>query len=504
MSVAPRRAALTAIGVALLLQAFLVTTGAVGEARLTHWDEGYIVDQLTWSASRDILLLPGRYNYPSATYWTALAALASLAPPAPGGGGLGTLQRTWLATLQSPAFRVRLRLTFLLLTSLTIPLVAAAVLAWGGTSWSAVWAAALAATSWELAYHARWPAPDGLVMAGTAATIACGLYAARTRQRPWWRAAAFAAGATLGCKYSAWPLPFVITVAAMVDQRAAVWRTAVETAALAALAFVITTPAVLLQPFLLIKDALFEMHHYRLGHVGGHSIAAGAAHVRAMLEYLALAPWGGTAIASAAVTVCAVWGAVCVWRQSKIVVLVLVGFPVLFLTYFSLQRVFIVRNLLGLLPGLAILAAIGLEACMTRVPRAVRWALSAGAVAVVVMGGVMLVRAADNRRQADDHYVRALRDDLSRGRFGMPCATSAARQRLHADAALAASCTAASAVIFSEGDLDVGPDYRPLRFKGIYGRADANYEYYPDWPGGPTLFVSDPETSRRLGVSLAP
>ena len=59
----------------LLPLTWFLWTGARGIDYGEHWDEGFQV-QLVQRSVAEETLLPGWYNYPSVTYWLALASLS--------------------------------------------------------------------------------------------------------------------------------------------------------------------------------------------------------------------------------------------------------------------------------------------------------------------------------------------------------------------------------------------------------------------------------------------
>ena len=106
------------------------------------------------------------------------------------------------ATLQqegpAKSFLLRLRGLFLLACALGVLWVHLTVLARGGSAVEALLASSILGLSFEVAYHLRWVAPDGLLMeAGALTLLFATLAMRRARPKSWILAAAVAAG--LGC-----------------------------------------------------------------------------------------------------------------------------------------------------------------------------------------------------------------------------------------------------------------------------------------------------------------
>src|SRR5690606_25470571 len=132
----------------------------------------------------------------------------------------------------------------------------------------------------------RWIAPDALNAQFTALCLLALVAAARSpRPRPWFFAAACAAGLATGTKYTAGLLLVSVLaglVAAAVAARRAppsptgagpagprLTRAIPIALGIFALTFLLTTPGALLQPFTFFRDVRFEALHYgERGHYG--------------------------------------------------------------------------------------------------------------------------------------------------------------------------------------------------------------------------------------------
>ena len=180
-------------------------TGVVGLDFGHHWDEYGTAASLDNSV-RSGMLLPMRYVYPGVRFWIGITAAApeyaramlSDLDPAHGAARAAVLAEG----LASRGTHLRIRFVYLVLTSLGMVWLYLLVLTWRGNIVEALVAAALLGSSWEIAYHARWMAPDAVMMQFGALTMLFSVLAV-VRERPgrWLMLAAGAAGLAAGTKY---------------------------------------------------------------------------------------------------------------------------------------------------------------------------------------------------------------------------------------------------------------------------------------------------------------
>jgi hypothetical protein len=425
-----RLAALTV----LLPLAWFLYVGDRGIAFGHHWDEPLLLTDVKTSL-RTRTLLPtgtanydrpglagGNYEYPSALYWVGMAMTA----PHVLRDGLDPAVPIDPAFVDTELFTIRLRQACLALSSLAI--VGTFALGWAVTRrWPAgLLAASLLATSWEVNYHGRWIAPDGLLMAvASACLLLCVASLRRPRAIGW---AAVAAGLATGTKYPGGLLVVPVLTAAVLARPA--WRTVGRLPLLLlamAVTFIVTTPGVVLQPWNFAAWVQFNRDHYgTIGHFG-HTILNHRAHALAMLEYLSLALPSRWTIAALPVSLLAIVGAVALCRRDRRAAAVLLPFPVLYVGYFSQQIVMIVRNLLVLAPVLAVLAAVGATTAWDAARR----------IGAPDARPLPSTPATDDRPEGDREVAKARRQTRRRGDVRRPagvppaesCATPVAHPR---------------------------------------------------------------------------
>lgn len=253
----------------------LVLTGQWGIDFGYHWDEKFqiILVQQTLESG---VLIPGWYQYPSVSYWMCLIGttphlLAAL-----------RITSEWHAIVQhlqlvvnTPAYHLQLRTIFLGVSSLAVLWTGLQAFAMGRRWLEALAAASFLGLSWELAYHARWIAPDAVLMQFGALTMLFALQAARQPQRRGWLTfAAIAAGLGCGVKYPGGLLVLPVLIAAYQSQTQGglaekrsqrIGLTLLRVVLIFAAAYLVSTPGTLLDPIRFTKDIRYEMGHYQAG-----------------------------------------------------------------------------------------------------------------------------------------------------------------------------------------------------------------------------------------------
>ena len=205
----PRAAAL---GVFLLL----VLTGLWGIDFGRHWDEKTQFD-LVISSLKSGVFLPGWYKYPSVTYWLTLVGLFRylILALSHAGGDWHIIQEHLLSVADTPAYHLQVRAVFLIVSALAVLWTYWQVVAQGRSKWEGGLAAAFLGLSWEVAYHARWIAPDTVLMQFGALALLLSTWAVRhPGETRWIRWAAGAAGLACGTKYPGGLLLLPVLIAA--------------------------------------------------------------------------------------------------------------------------------------------------------------------------------------------------------------------------------------------------------------------------------------------------
>ncbi len=504
----------SAVAPPALLALALIGVGALGVASTDfghHWDEVNVIGSVENSIQSD-LLLPRWYNYPSVSYDIGLlAALPAIAADIgrwfdPTSGTLGSPE---LATyLESEAFKLRLRGVFFLLSTLSGLAVYLLARRLSGSGWIGLFAALALVTSWEFVYHARWIAPDCLVLLFTSFSI-WGQHhlmdPRETGRRGLWIAlASIFAGLAAATKYpgAIVLVPLLVAVALAPrpprPERFAVIRQAGACLLIAALTFALVSPGCLLEPARFVQNVLHEKVHYADSH-GGYTVAPGWEHFSRLAIYLGLILLSGNMVPAAAGTALAIVGLAQLARSDARRAAWLASLPVLYVAYMTTQRVMIVRNYLLLLPFVAVCAALGL-ASLARAARgrpALGHLIRLAALALVAFNLVVATRSAlsivspgpDDRRPALERRLASAPGT----RFLL---SPSCRKLLQAGggrlpASVVATADSADRVIFASDEIR---DWQllaanvPGRYRTIWARMqEVNWDYYPTWDGSPRL-----------------
>jgi hypothetical protein len=481
-----------------------------------HWDETERIATAILAVERGELV-SNWYQYPSAVHDLILL---SAAPDVAEHSLIPALTRAeptlpaFRAALQSHEFLLRVRRLFLSLSLLGAVPLYAMVRRWRDSAFEGVTAAGLFALSWEIAYHARWIAPDVLT-ASCAAVVIWAVHRSLGDRRPRWLAmAGVAAGAACSAKYPSGLLLLPVAVAAahaVVRHRARV-RVALG-ASLGAFvtAYLVITPGTVLQYRQFLWDVRVEITHYHTGH-GGHTIAAGLPHLRAELEYLGLVAFSHHPLIAGIFFVLALLGAGWVVRRDRWMALAILPFAVAYPVYMGSQRVMLVRNLLVVVPFLAVLAARGAGVCRAAAARR-RWG-PAGVMGVVgallAVNAAWLVTAARSIREGNDPE-RELLDALS-APGASPCVvTPGLRAALAKRApALPASVVPAGAegarwIAFRASEVRNRAAWVANRRDSTirwFGPHEVNFNYYPSWVGKDRIVLMRIEDAAPLDVPV--
>ncbi len=499
----------------LLLLGLVVATGLRGVDFGYHWDEETCQLAPLRASLEARTPLPNFYMYPSVNYWLNVAGLV---PDALRKGG--ALPERLLAATRSPGFLLRLRAIHVWVTALALLWVYLAVLTLRRSPAEAALAAAILGLSWECAYHARWVAPDTIAMQFGALTLLLTLRMLLEPGRPpWQRLATVAAALTCGTKYPGglFLLPILIGVVLARDEGRGLRGLALdllETVGIFAIGFLITTPGALLQPGKFVEDVRLMRDWYAEWGLHGYSIAPGLPHLARMIAYLGLVLLSPYAPVALVLSLFALLGAAVVFRKSRRIGVLLVLFPVVYLLYFSTQRVMVVRNLLVLAPFLAILSARGAAWVAEGLPlRALRLALSAVILTMLTANALFLARAAETiRHRENDRFVRALARHIDERpgaqflvsqRIWDQLASTDGKARPNVSLALSPETDAVVVYAFEamRAIVEWPANVRRLTM-ATFGPLEVNFNYYPTWLASDRILVMSVEEARRARVRL--
>jgi hypothetical protein len=520
-----RRSWLALLPVLLPLSWFLFT-GARGIDFGVHWDEHRQLPVLQRMHDEGTLL-PGNYWYGSVIH---LLGAATAAPElasgwenaAAGEEAEAEADAAFARFLASDAFRFRLRTVFLVVTGLGIVWLYLAALAAGGSVWMALAAACWLGLSWEFAYHARWPLPDGVTTQFAALTLLGLVLASRRASQAWLLFAALAAGLATGTKYPAGMLLVPVLLSAWFVGRGAAPVARLRLFAVAgfvfAASYLVTTPGTLLEPARFWEDVSLMVNWYgERGH-GVYTVVPGWEHATREAEYVGLVLFSRWPVAAALGIAFALVGVGALLRSRPSLALVLLAFPLLHLVYMSTQKAMIVRNLLPIAPFLAFFVARGIAALWGGVrTRGARGLLAVVAVGPLLANGAWLSVAADSVAHRHDE-ARFLREMTAH-------VEARAEQLFHLSPRVAADLATFGIDRPKNAVTGGGTDGAPDRFvlyasdaggywalpsnrrrltETWFGPYEVNYDYYTSWWGDDRILVLDPERLSELGLDDVP
>ncbi len=483
----------------LIVWLFVLYTGFMGADFGKHWDERKL-----FTSIRDTVplgrILPGWYNYPSMIYDLTVLGVSPkiintyVSDPSTFRQNV----RKMLVDTELRNLTVHIRKVFLVLTTLSLLWTYLLVYVWTKNWPQALLSSAILASSWEFAYHARWIAPDAILMQFGILTILLVFLALRSSGRRkfiWLVAAAVAASLTCGTKYfgGIFLVPVLIGGYKLLRDANAKWSSYVlwlfVLAVVFTLTFLVITPGTLLDTARMIVDIRYEIGHYQTGDTS-YTVNAGWQHVSLLFVYLFGVFFSKYLWVSVLFTAAALIGLYSMlarhWKEIE--TWVFLSVPVLFIPYVSQQRVMMVRNDLLLFPFLAILCAWGVfilwNARFFQANRLARALLAGGVIAVLLINFTWLYRAAEtispqltmDRSGRLQTYLQAhpkttfyLSPEASSlvDANGLP---NIAHDPLHADK-----------LVFVFEEVDHPLANRPDVYDAVFGPYEVNLDYYPSW-----------------------
>jgi hypothetical protein len=318
-----------------------------------HWDESRIMESArqTFQTGNP---LPGWYVYPSLPH--DLASLVQLTKYCsfiyPG------FEEAWKQHLMVRGVFILYSCAGIVFTFLLARLMII-------NNWLALLAAALLAFSWEFGYHARWIAPDTIMMTNVVAAV---FFATEYYLVQRFRLLVYACifgGLALASKYPA-GLVFIPLFWAGISglpkstkNGFRIGKRIILIGGLTSLVFLVLTPGFILDFNQVVADLTEHIHIYQSGHLGHTLPGTPFDHFRRLIEYFGLAVFSPNRFLSAAVFLLVVPGVAYLRQFSTSLKGICFSFPAAYFLFFCFQDVFIVRNYQSLLPFLTILAALG-------------------------------------------------------------------------------------------------------------------------------------------------
>ncbi|MDH5506896.1 MAG: glycosyltransferase family 39 protein [Anaerolineae bacterium] len=488
----------------------------------THWDEYYTI----WMAKqyvRTANLLPGWYEYPSMISYFALLTNGPYAIPhiVRQGFEWKALSGHLMSVMQdNPTFHLNVRKVVATVASLAVVWIYLTNVAWKRRWVEALLAAALLGLSWEFNYHSRWIATDAVMTQFGAMTLMfCMLMVLYPQYRKYlWPAGAIAAGWATGTKYPGAIFVLPVLVAAFVSRDRGKgfmdWApTLLGVCFVFGSAYLVVTPGTVLDPLEFYQDTSGQFRHYQTGH-GFQSVVPGVQSLWAFLIYYSRVFFSHYQPIALFFFVFTLVGLYSLYTESRSLLAVFLTFPVVYLLYFSTQKVLFVRNLLSVTPFLAILAARGIAYSIERIkPRTVKFAFGGLISALLVVNAAWLYYAAGTIQDSGtDRFVREftsyaeenaeltflvsekLANDIAKVAGEIPGNVTTDNSQ---DIDMVAAYYSEATIVPGHWDAnrpDIGPDW--------FGPFDVNMDYYAHWLGNDRILYMSFEKAKQIKVLL--
>ncbi|HSM70529.1 MAG TPA: phospholipid carrier-dependent glycosyltransferase [Anaerolineales bacterium] len=487
---------------------FTIYTGIMGIDFGKHWDERKLIKSVRDSIPNGEII-PGWYNYPSLTYDLVVASSSPeiLSAYFYNRPEFKSSMETWFS---SKPMILRARAVFLFTTSLTMLWIFFLAFKWTGYWITGLLGSAVFASSWEIAYHARWLAPDGILMQFGILTIVlvfAAIYSDPGRSRYiWLTSAAVTAGLACGTKYygGIFLVPVLIGVIKIVRDAGSGWvKSAVLFASqilVFAVVFLLVTPGILVEADKFIQDVQFEIEHYQSGHPG-YGVNPGIEHASLLFFYISLVAFSKHSGISVLFFILIMIGFFVTIRDSwnKLETWVFLSVPLLYIPYMSLQKVMFVRNYLLLFPFLAILAARGVLAAWYSYPlrryRALRLLIGGGLVLALSINLAWLYSSAksistrEHVDQTQELHWYLLKNDQTKYYVSAPTYRFIPAENLNTLSNIVDQPSQADFYMFLSHEVANPQANRLGTYTPIFGPFEVNFDYYPSWDGDSRIIV---------------
>ena len=421
--------------------------------------------------------------------------------------------------------RLRVRAIYLIICSLSILWLFLLNDILGRSRLESFLAAAILAASWEVQYHSRWIAPDEVMMQFALLSFLLLAVGWSSKKFYWFYLGAISVGLTIGTKYTGGlVLPFFLLGALSVvwqqsRSAAAVLKKAVALGGSTVLTFVLTSPAILIDPFHFFYQVKLQKTIYGTGWYG-NTVKPGFPHFLLIVKYFGLQMFSHYWILSLVLgAFCLVGFASIMIGKPRMIGLMLTGFVLAYLAYFSLQAAMIVRNLLVVVPVLCMATARGItligERLDSKSPK-LKVGLYAGiAILLSINVGWELYAARQIKRRQDFNYFVTKFEDYARN---SPQDTYLVSAKLLLEiqgirsAAIPGNIITDTgkpytkvAFLQSEGPEKLWPTW-PSNWWGEYettfGALEVNLDAYPTFMGNQRILLSTADHFRKLPLKL--
>ena len=455
-----------------------------------HWDEHF---HLVYRFGQ---WLPPDYGYPPMTYTishrviaTHLGAKAVELRARDG----GSWRREYDRHAADPRVRDRLRLRSRTACMVVSQLVVAGVFiivagAWGWAE--AALACVILSFSNEFLYHSRWVVPDTLHAFWSTLTMAVTLLAFRRNSFRALCGAAALAGATVATKYTsvflACPLLACCLMLPRDGTRHAMRRCALLLAVMAGV-FLMLCPGIVIENRKFWRTLMPVYQSYTKGH-GGYNVAPGLSNLWLSVLYISTQWFSGVMAFNIAFFALAVWGAASWCRRRTREAALILLYLVFYVGFLSAHAIMIARNLMPVIPFLAVFAARGIFRCRALLVPVGKRVFSLAVLAAIATAATLEMRdAVEILRFArdDDYPVRSAREYLAADTAHRYYIHEKIRGRLLEMGALPANVVddpaRADFVLAFAPYLPNNIENSPFVIRRWFGTREVNLRYYSIW-----------------------
>jgi hypothetical protein len=509
---------------------YALSTAVIGLDFGNHNDEPKLQNSVNKSVTTGVML-PGWYNYPSFSYalcmmtllpkvmeyvvvhrTTRISAVGEYIEPL----------RDYLSNYAgSHAFILHTRLLFAFVSMLSVFWTYIAVLLWKRTQTEAVIASSFVGLSFEVAYHIRWIAPDG-VMTQWVLLAMLFVLLAQYYQRGYFTLlmiASIAAGIACGTKYSGALVLAPIMIGTYYGSRQdstnkSFGRQAVLILIIFGASYIVTTPGTLLDPIRFITSVLWETSHYSRGHHGVHNVGGWFNYQLHLADYFGNyvgSPFRPFALFYAFLSLI---GIVAICREDHKKAILFLSFPFLYIILFGLMNVSFVRNFLVLVPFQAVMAARGCsyltERLWDRNLRLPAFVLLALVGTGFIYNALWLTNCAVSIRSASpQNDVRELKKYIAENQKLSFTFSEKLRQVMGCANKTSGSPSTAEtekAALFAFYRLELGRSHWDRwqfgvdGFTKVFGSREVNLVFYPDSGGYNHIVLMPMDRAKRLGI----
>lgn len=482
-----------------------------------HWDEHRITNSIKKS-TKEGLYLPRWYNYPSVSFDIALLGVIPEAfkISTKNKYDLNNFEENNVSRSTKDTIKFRIRGIFLFITLSSSLLLFLLILSWRKNYIEAFLGSTILLSSWELHYHARWIAPDGLMMTFGLLSMFLMFISIKSKNLStiFLRIAAIFVGITCSTKYTGGifisPLFYSAYLIYVKNKNyiMPLTREYLYLIIIFIISFIAFTPGAVIEPFKFIQDVTAEIRHYKFGNHGGYGVTSMLQHNWLMSKYIAFIVFSKYPIIAFTFFIFSIIGILnLILTNTRLTILLLLA-PSLYLFYFSMQKVMIVRNLLVLFPFLSLLASRGIMTIFKLLKnRYLQKAVLFGVSASLLINFSWMTNAANSIQQKGNinnnkNVVSFIKKNPNIDYYVTRAVIKYSYiDEQHLPKNVVYKLNKADKIIFLSSEITNSAIWiinRPGIYKVISGPLEVNWDYYASWKGDIRILAVDKKIAQQL------